>query len=72
MLALTTREMNKSVPVLPTGSRSQAQDFYIANLSLGEGLSPIDRTEKISFILRQSYCKKKAWYTQRVYTRKFN
>lgn len=44
------------------------KDFYIADLNLGESLGPIDRTEKISFIWRQSYCKKKAW----IYTSNFN
>lgn len=34
-------------------------DLYIANLSLGKNFGPIDRGEKISFLLRQSYCKKK-------------
>lgn len=38
-------------------------DFYITNLSSGESLGPIYRAEKISFIWRQSYCKKTAWVT---------
>lgn len=44
------------------------KDFGIANLTLGESHGPIDRMEKISFLWRQSYCKKKAW----VYTSNIN
>lgn len=36
-------------------------DFYIANLSSGKSLGLFYRAEKISFIWRQSHCKKQEW-----------